>query len=663
MRAASAPRAPISPRRGSPGRRRPCAEICNGEIIAAVFPAASPSPSLHDIALGKYKLIANLGQGGMADVYLAVAAGSAGISKVQVVKRLREEFAEDAEYLSMFIDEARLAARLNHPNVVQTFDVGREDGEYFLAMEYLEGAPMNRVLARARERPPAPGILLRIVADALAGLHYAHELKDYDGTHLAIVHRDASPHNIFITFDGQTKVVDFGIAKAATRSNETRAGVVKGKVAYMAPEQARCRPLDRRADVFVLGIVLWEVIAGRKMWERTTEADVFQRLFDGALTRLADARPDVSPELARICERALAVDPADRYATAAEMRADLLAYMDRAGLKVSTEDVGAYVAGLFADKREEIKKIIERQLGKLSMMDPVSLVEMAGPVSSNLPTIEGIGSGPVSGTSGRRSGPRSSRSAQGAGSVPPASNPSVQSVPPPASVTRVVGAAATAPALAPAKPNRGPLIVACLAFVVTVGVAVIFLKRKEPEPVGSTAESAAVAPSAVAPSPSPDTAAEPKGTAAPNGTMIELRIQSSPRTADLFLDGARLPSNPFTGKFPADGIGHRVHAEAEDHRTTAKIVVFDRDASIEIALEPKKGVASLAGGGSPAREQPKVEEPAAPPPVSAAPEEPSLSAAKTGKPKRQLDSSEPWSTPAATSGSAKPKRKLDSSPW
>jgi serine/threonine-protein kinase len=208
--------------------------------------------------------------------------------------------------------------------------------------------------------------------------------------------------------------------------------------------------------------------------------------------------------------------------------------------------------------------------------------------------------------------------------------------------------------------------VACLAFVVTVGVAVFFLKRKEPEPVGSTAESAAVAPSAVAPvpSPSPDTAAEPNGTAAPNGTMIELRIQSSPRTADLFLDGARLPSNPFTGKFPADGIGHRVHAEAEDHRTAAKIVVFDRDASIEIALEPKRGVASIAGGGSPAREQAKAEEPAAPP-VSAAPapEEPSLAAAKTGKPKRQLDSSEPWSTPAATSGSAKPKRKLDSSPW
>src|SRR5262245_45560386 len=209
----------------------------------------SPGPEVSTI--GKYQLIANLGHGGMADVYLSVVHGPVGFNKLTVIKRLRPSLAEEQEFLAMFLDEARLAARLNHPNVVQTNEVAEIEGQYYIAMEYLDGQPLNRILTRAQKAGTLPReLLIRVVADCLAGLHYAHELADYDGSPLGVVHRDASPHNIFVTYDGQTKVVDFGIAKAATRSAETRGGVLKGKVAYMAPEQARSGEVDRRSDVF-----------------------------------------------------------------------------------------------------------------------------------------------------------------------------------------------------------------------------------------------------------------------------------------------------------------------------------------------------------------------------------------------------------------------------
>ncbi|MEO5726527.1 MAG: serine/threonine-protein kinase, partial [Byssovorax sp.] len=157
---------------------------------------------------GKYRLVASVGHGGMADVYLAVSTGPAGVTKLQVVKRLRQNLAEEPDFLSMFLDEARLASRLNHPNVVQTNEVGEVDSGYFIAMEYLDGQPLNRILHAGKTRPAPPGLYLQIIAEALAGLHYAHELADYDGTPLAIVHRDTSPHNIFVTYEGQTKLVD-----------------------------------------------------------------------------------------------------------------------------------------------------------------------------------------------------------------------------------------------------------------------------------------------------------------------------------------------------------------------------------------------------------------------------------------------------------------------
>src|SRR5580698_5191926 len=231
-------------------------------------------------ALRKYRLIAEIGRGGMADVFLAVAQGPAGFNKLVVIKRARLELEQDPDFLSMFLDEARLAARLNHPNVVQTHEVGQEGDRYFIAMEYLDGQPLNRIRARAGASF-ATDMQVRVLTDTLAGLHHAHELCDFDGTALGVVHRDATPQNVFVTYDGQVKVVDFGIAKAIDSSSETRTGTVKGKVTYMAPEQAKGERVDCRADIFAVGVMLWEGIAGRRMWKGVPELTVVHELIGG----------------------------------------------------------------------------------------------------------------------------------------------------------------------------------------------------------------------------------------------------------------------------------------------------------------------------------------------------------------------------------------------
>jgi len=206
---------------------------------------------------GRYQLLGSLGQGGMADVYLAVARGPLGFSKLVVLKRLRANADDDGRAVQMFLDEARIAARLRHPNIVDTYDVGQEVDSHFIAMEYLDGQPFNRLLKMARASGVHPSAWVYIVCEALHGLHHAHELRDYDGAPLQIVHRDVSPHNIFVTYDAEIKVVDFGVAKATLNLIETEAGYLKGKIGYMAPEQALGGEVDRRADIFSMGVVLW----------------------------------------------------------------------------------------------------------------------------------------------------------------------------------------------------------------------------------------------------------------------------------------------------------------------------------------------------------------------------------------------------------------------
>jgi eukaryotic-like serine/threonine-protein kinase len=299
----------------------------------------------------------------MGIVYLVVAQGPAGFSKLLVIKEIKPEYLQDKAFLTMFMDEARLAARLNHPNIVQTLEVGVDGERLFMVMEYLEGRTLHRTIQRFASRGGFPlNAQIRVLSEALNGLHHAHGLTDFDGTELAIVHRDMSPQNVFITFDGQTKVVDFGIAKAFDSSYETRTGVLKGRVAYMAPEQACGEKVDCRADVYSMGVMLWEAIAGRRLWGKMTDIEVLTKVIKEQIPLIGDAKPDAPAELKRICDRAMARDRDARYESAGAFQKDLESYLAASDDKTSMRDVGALVTREFAEDRGKMHAFIESSL-------------------------------------------------------------------------------------------------------------------------------------------------------------------------------------------------------------------------------------------------------------------------------------------------------------
>lgn len=354
------------------------------------------------LGLGRYRPIAKLGRGGMADVFLAMAHGPASVNKLVVVKRLRSFAEEEDRHVLMFMDEAKLSARMNHPNVVQTYEVGSDQEGYFIVMEYLEGQPLKRVMKAAMDRASGTGGLvrgtwIRIVAEVLRGLHYAHELCDFDGRPLGIVHRDVSPHNIFITYDGAVKLVDFGVAKAAVNSSNTESGTFKGKLTYMAPEQVTAgKTVDRRADVFAVGVVFWELLAGRRLFEGD-QISVMHQLLLGKIPRLSTVVPGIPIALDQIAAKALEREPSKRFATAQEMCDVLESYLQWSGEDIRGEFLGACMRGIFAESRATIRQQIKAQIERVT--SSLLMSEATGPV-----TMSGIGlsAGPSSSRSGGR---------------------------------------------------------------------------------------------------------------------------------------------------------------------------------------------------------------------------------------------------------------------
>ena len=316
--------------------------------------------------IGRYRLIAELARGGMGIVFLALVRGPGGFNKLFVVKVLKAHLSDDPKLVYMFLEEARLAAKLNRPNVVQTIEVGSDGGRHFIAMEFLDGQSLHRVQARGR-RTGTPFPLhyhLQILIQLLEGLQYAHGVTDYDGTPLGLVHRDVSPQNIMVTYEGQVKILDFGIAKAIDSSHDTRTGMLKGKVAYMAPEQAAGETVDRRTDLFAVGVMLWEAVVGQRMWNRTmNDMQILHALMSGALPKVRDARPDLDQRLERLVLKATATNSADRYSSAGEMQRDLESYLkDLAHPAFGARDIGRFVSDVFVDERAHIKFIIDAQL-------------------------------------------------------------------------------------------------------------------------------------------------------------------------------------------------------------------------------------------------------------------------------------------------------------
>jgi serine/threonine-protein kinase len=531
----------------------------------------------------------------MGDVYLGVAQGPAGFSKLMVIKVLRPALADDEQFLTMFLDEARLAARLNHPNVVQTVEVGNEERQYFLAMEYLEGQSLQRLRQRVAKEQPFPlGPHLRILVEALNGLQYAHDLVDIDGRALNIVHRDATPHNLFVTYDGQVKLVDFGIAKAMDSSLETRTGELKGKIAYMPPEQASAERVDRRADVFAMGVMAWEAAVGRRLWKGLNEVAIMHELVMGKIPSAREVDPRVPGELDKICSRALSVRAEDRYATAADFAADLERFLVNIGDRTTTRDIARIVSDAFEADRRELREIIDGQLRLLRQGDTVA----ADAPMPKLPS-----------------------AAFGAGGVTPSvslARPSSAQLDLGVAPSYTGGGTASA-ATGSAGAKRGPLVAAGAMIAAAVGllaVIVFLVLHRDPQPSGPVAIT--------------DNAAGGH----PPAESIEITVTTNP-PAKLFLDDAPLGPSPYHATFPRDGLAHRMRAEAMLYGARTEIIVFDKPIA-QLDLTLTKGAVL---GAAPSVNMPRPPATHAPTTTTTAPVTPPLGSVTGHKPPRQIDTS------------------------
>lgn len=516
----------------------------------------------------KYRVVAKLDHGGMADVYLCLTKGPAGFNKLHVVKQLRRELATGEASIAMFLDEARLAARLNHPNVVQTNEIGESDSGYFLAMEYLEGQALSKVLRAhaAKKGEPLPSdVHLRILCDAMSGLHYAHELRDFDGQPIGIVHRDVSPQNVFVAYTGNVKLLDFGIAKASVSTSHTAVGVIKGKLRYMSPEQITSGTIDRRSDVFSMGIMLWNAVVGKSLFHGESDVEHVRRVCSGTIPSPREIDPNVPEELDRICTRALSFSPADRYPTIAELRLDVETYLAKLGTRVSSDEVGKLVEELFGEDRKRISRVIEEQIRRIDAEPDAS----HAPVSLTLSAATGSGSLAPS---------------TGSGSLAP-SNPR------PTAHALAMTLGSEAPGPAPGR-SRARLVGLSLALMALAAVGVTQVMPK----------SAATLPPAAAVAPRAD-----------DIVIVDVRV--TPREALLYLDGAPLDGNPYVARRTRSLEAHSLRIELPDGTSETRPVTFDKDLHLELTL-------ARTDHASPALAQrataPKTASPAPPPRAVAA---------------------------------------------
>lgn len=330
---------------------------------------------------GQYKLLERIAVGGMAEVFLAVRPGLEGFEKTLAIKRIRPHLSNEDAFLKMFLFEAKLAAQLQHPNVVQIFDLGKINNSYFIAMEYISGRDMSRVVPKAEKL----GITfpleyaMSIAASVLDGLSYAHAKTDDFGEPLNVVHRDITPENIMVGWNGNVKILDFGIAKANSQSDQTRAGEIKGKLSYMSPEQGMGKVLDERSDLFTLGVVLYEWITGYKLFTGENEMAILKSIIDGRIYPPSYFREDVPEAVEDILMKALAKDRDERYQTAREMQYEVQAWLNSQEFVPSNSHLANFMRQLFADEIEKERAALARAAQERKRKTPPPLPPGAQP--------------------------------------------------------------------------------------------------------------------------------------------------------------------------------------------------------------------------------------------------------------------------------------------
>src|SRR5437868_3674460 len=332
---------------------------------------------------GKYLLLDRIAVGGMAEIFLARQMGPEGFEKTVVLKRIRPHLGDKKSFVRMFLNEAKLAAQLNHPNIIQIHDLGKVGESYFIAMEYLFGRDMRRVMPKAEALGiPFPVVYAcKVASQVLEGLYHAHRKLDVEGRPLGIVHRDVTPENIFVSFDGGVKVLDFGIAKAANQVEMTRAGEIKGKLSYMSPEQCMGKPLDHRSDIFSLGVVLYEWVTGFKLFTGESDVAVLKSITDGKIYRPSYFKADVPEAIEQILMKALEKDPDTRYQSAWEMQFELDQFLASNEFTPSNQHLGTFLKQLFADEMEAELARVSTPSGEMKKLE----------ISQPLPTQPGKG--------------------------------------------------------------------------------------------------------------------------------------------------------------------------------------------------------------------------------------------------------------------------------
>jgi len=484
----------------------------------------------------RYQIVAQVGQGGMSLIHLAAVRGAHGIQKLVVLKSMRPELLQDQKMRRMFLDEGRRATLLNHANIVQTYEVVTIDSRPVMVMEYMEGQALSKVLKHLSAGPEnkrmSLGAHLRILQDALIGLDYAHNLVDYAGKSLGLVHRDVSPQNVFVTYDGHVKILDFGIAKAVDGSHHTEIGEIKGKIRYMAPEQMHGAPdVDRRADIFGMGAMLWEALTGKRLWQGVPDTKVINTVLNDGVPAPSTERDGIHPELEAICMKALARERNDRYESAGQMQAELERVADSLGLRASHKDIGRIVQDLFGEERGKVRQAIE---AKLSSQEPAIF---------ELPVDE---AGMELLTGQARSG---TPSALGVTQLEPR--------------------------------NRLGLWVAFLGLLLACAALFFAFQGRTPPP--SPAPVAATKPPPTPPTPSAD------------ADTVTVHFVASPPNAQLFMDGVLLPSNPYDGKSKTDSKPHELRAEAAGFDTKTVEFSLAGPADASLSLEASSKSSSKAG--------------------------------------------------------------------
>jgi serine/threonine protein kinase len=546
--------------------------------------------------IGEYWLVGELARGGMGNVYLAVTRGPRGFSKLVVM------------YVTMFLDEARLAARLVHPNIVQTNEVGSDGRRQFLVMEFLEGRSLRRIGQRLGRRMPL-GAHLRTIAESLAGLHHAHEMRDLDGRPLSIVHRDVSPLNVFVTFTGQAKVLDFGVAKALDSSLETRVGMVKGRVAYMAPEQARGAKVDRRADVYAAGVMIWEAVAERRLWPGLGDAEILPRLFEGNPPALRSVRPDVPADLEAICARAMAHRPDDRHPTADELQRDLEAHLARRQDDIGMRALGALIAREFNEEQRFMSAAVEATLRRLNEDDaPEQSPSSLTPVVDSMPDAR-----PGPERSLREPSrlffedvPPSRRATTDPARAPHKSVSLARSVPALSATLPPSGASATPSTRAPAM----LLSVAGALLLAAVLLSPAFHRSAAPALTTPAWPLWPASPAASASSGAADPSGKTRATTAlvePEPDSVDLVVEVTPAGADIALDGVPVGSAPLRRRYVKDGRSHSVDAAAPGYEAKTEIVTFTNDVSVDMTLDHKSS--NPAPRAAPRRRRPLTDPP------------------------------------------------------